>query len=122
MDKPQSPYTSFSDFQEAQAGRDVTEAAVRQYIAGRAAADAGFRRALVADPRGMVEAEIGIQMPGSLDIKVHEETNSELHLVLPAAVELTPHELAGVSGGWAGGGGEPNDDDTPIDFDGNDPG
>ena len=121
MAKPQS-YTSFSDFQETQAGKALTEAAVREYIAGRAAADAGFRKALVADPRGTVEAEIGIQMPGGLELRIHEETNSELHLVLPSAVELTPRELASVSGGWAGGGGEPNDDDTPIDFDGNDPG
>ena len=121
MPKSQS-YTSFSDFQEAQAGQSITEAGVREYIAGRAAADAGFRKALLADPRGTVEADTGIRMPGGLGIKVHEESNSELHLVLPAAVELTPRELAGVSGGWPGGGGEPNDDDTPIDFDGNDPG
>ena len=115
-------YTSFSEFQEAQADKGVTEAAVRQYIAGRAAADADFRKALVADPRGTVEAEIGIQMPSGLELKIHEETNSELHLVLPAPLELTPHELAGVSGGWPGGGGSANDDDTAIDFDDNDPG
>ena len=121
MTKPQS-YLSFSDFQEAQADKAVTEAAVRQYIGGRAAADADFRRALVADPRGTVEAEIGIQMPGGLELKVHEETNDELHLVLPASMKLTPNELARVSGGWPGTGGGGNDDDTPIDFDPNDPG
>ena len=113
MAKSQS-YTSFNDFQEAQAGKGLTETEVREYIAGRAAADAGFRKALMADPRGMVEAETGIRMPYNLDLKVHEESNSELHLVLPAALELTPQELAGVRGGWAGGGGEPNDDDTTI--------
>ena len=121
MPKAQS-YTSFSEFQEAQAGQSITEAAVRDYIAGRAAADAGFRKALVTDPRGTVEAETSIRMPDGLAVKVHEESNSELHLVLPANLELTPKELAGVSGGWPGGGGEPNDDDTAIDMDGNDPG
>ena len=108
MAKPQS-YASFSDFREAQAGGALTEAAVREYIAGRAAADAGFRKALVADPRGTVEAETGIEMPGGLEIKVHEETSSELHLVLPASMELTPRELARVSGGW----GNVDYDDSP---------
>ena len=121
MTKPQA-YMSFSDFQEAQAGKTITEAVVRQYIGGRAAADADFRRALLADPRGTVETEIGVQMPGGLELKVHEETNSELHLVLPTAMELTPNELASVTGGWPGGGGSSNDDDTPIDFDDDDPG
>ena len=114
-------YGSFGEYQESRGSTAVTEESVRQFIAGKAGQDETFRKALIADPRGTVEAEIGIQMPG-VELKVHEETNDELHLVLPASMELTPSELARVSGGWPGTGGGGNDDDTPIDFDDNDPG
>ena len=93
-------YGSFSQFQEANKEQAVTEAGVREFIAGKAAQDEAFRKALLADALGTVEAEIGIKMPSGLKLVVHEETNEELHLVLPAPVELTPQQLQVISGGW----------------------
>ena len=95
-----SKYGSFSQFQEANQEKAITEAGVRDFISGRAAEDEAFRKALVADALGTVETEIGVKMPDGLKLIVHEESNEELHLVLPAPLELTPQQLQHVSGGW----------------------
>ena len=95
-----SKYGSFSQFQEANQEKAVTEAGVREFIRGKAAEDEGFRKALVADALGTVESEIGVKMPSGLKLVVHEESNEELHLVLPAPLELTPQQMQAVSGGW----------------------
>ena len=96
----ESKYGSFSQFQEANEKRAVTEAGVREFISGKAAQDEAFRKSLLADALGTVEAEIGVKMPGDLKLVVHEESNEELHLVLPAPLELTPQQMQAVSGGW----------------------
>ena len=95
-----SKYSSFSRFQEDNAEKAVTEAGVREFVSVKAAQEPAFRKALVADPLGTVEAEIGIKMPSGLRLIVHQEANDELHLVLPAPLELTPQQLQQVSGGW----------------------
>ena len=98
--RSRSKYSSFSRFQEASAARAFTEDGVREYISVKAAQDPVFRKALVADALGTVEAELGIKMPSGLKLIVHQEANDELHLVLPAPLELTPQQLQQVSGGW----------------------
>ena len=45
MSKPK--YSSFADFQESTGSGAVTEEAVRNFITGKAAADADFRAALL---------------------------------------------------------------------------
>ena len=100
--RSRSKYSSFSRFQEANDARAFTEAGVRDYISNKAAQDAAFRKALVADALGTVEAELGITMPSGLKLVVHQEANDELHLVLPAPLELTPQQLEQVSAGWPG--------------------
>ena len=115
-DQPQ--YSSFSDFQKSTGSTAVTEEAVRDFITGKAGADEDFRAALLKDPGAVVEAEIGIKMPGGLKLKVHEESNDELHLVLPAPVELTPGQLQTVSGGsWPSKPASPAHDDHVFDPD-----
>ena len=106
----ENKYSSFSQFQEANAEQAVTEAGVREYISGRAAQDESFRKALLADASGTVESEIGVKMPSGLKLVVHEESNEELHLVLPAPVELTAQQLQVVSGGWL----PQQDPNTPV--------
>ena len=98
--KSRSKYSSFSRFQEDNGEKTVTEAGVREFISVRAAQDPVFRKALIADALGTVEAEIGIKMPSGLKLIVHQETNDELHLVVPAPLELTPQQLQTVSAGW----------------------
>ena len=55
-----SKYGSFSQFQEANEENAVTEAGVREFISGKATEDEAFRKALLADALGAVEAEIGV--------------------------------------------------------------
>ena len=114
-DQPQ--YSSFSDFQKSTGSTAVTEEAVRDFITGKAGTDEDFRAALLKDPIPVVEAEIGVKMPGGLKLRVHEETNDELHLVLPAPVELTPAQLQAVSGGWPSEPPSPAHDDNVFDPD-----
>ena len=93
---------SFSEFMAENPGEAITEAKVREYLIAKASRDEHFRRALVADPVGTVNAEIGGRLPEDLDVEVHEESHETLHLVLPAPMELTGAELEGVAGGWVG--------------------
>ena len=96
----QIQYSSFADYQESTGSGAVTEESVRAFITPKAWEDEAFRAALVRDPGAVVEAEVGIKLPGGLRLEVHQETNDELHLVLPAPVELTPAQLQTVCGGW----------------------
>ena len=96
----ETAYSSFGEYQESRGATAITENGVRQFIAGKAGQDETFRKALLADPLATVEAEVGIKMPRGLTLTLHEETADELHLVLPAPVELTPKQMERVSGGW----------------------
>jgi Nitrile hydratase, alpha chain len=75
----------------------------------RAAQDAGFRRALLADPTGTLERELGARLPAGIGLTVVEETPTRRYLVLPprpARVEgeLSDTELEAVAGGGGGAG------------------
>jgi hypothetical protein len=67
-----------------------------------------FRQALVTDPRGAVERELGGQLPAGLQVKVLQESADTCYLVLPAnpdrapAGQLTDQQLEAVAGGWTG--------------------
>ncbi len=98
---PAQESASFSEFVAENSGA-ITEAKVREYVIGKACRDEEFRRALVADPVGTVNAEMGARLPDNLKVEVHEETHETLHLVLPAPMELTGAELEQVAGGWVG--------------------
>jgi Nitrile hydratase, alpha chain len=69
--------------------------------------DAAFRQALVTDPRGAVERELGGQLPAGLQVKVVEESADTCYLVLPAnpdrapAGQLNDQQLEAVAGGWS---------------------
>jgi hypothetical protein len=70
--------------------------------------DAAFRQALLTDPRGAVERELGAKLPAGLQVKVVPETPDTCYLVLPAnpdrapAGQLTDQQLEAVAGGWSG--------------------
>jgi hypothetical protein len=66
--------------------------------------DEAFRRALIADPKGMLEKELGVPLAADFSLTVLEETPTTRYLVLPpaptgAAGELSDAELAAVAGG-----------------------
>jgi hypothetical protein len=70
----------------------------------RAAKDEAFRRALVADPKGTLERELGVRMPDGVSLAIIEETPTRRYLVLPPAPrrdggELSDTDLESVAGG-----------------------
>jgi hypothetical protein len=71
-------------------------------IIARALKDEGFARALRADPKAVLEREVGT-LPAGIEVKVVEETPDTLYLVLPARPsprrQLSEEELERVAGG-----------------------
>jgi hypothetical protein len=69
--------------------------------------DAAFRRALVEDPTGTLERELGRTVPAEVTLTVLEETPTNRYLVLPAAPpqqgELSDQDLETLSGGGTEG-------------------
>jgi hypothetical protein len=67
-----------------------------------------FRQALVTDPQGALERELGGKLPAGIQVKVVAETADTFYLVLPAnpdrapAGQLTDQQLEAVAGGWTG--------------------
>ena len=72
----------------------------------KALKDSTFREQLLKDPKGAIGQELGIVLPDHLSVKIVEEKENEVYLVIPVKAdqqdELTPAELESVSGGWTG--------------------
>ena len=79
-----------------------SEQELREHVLTKATADEGFRERLVADPRGTVEQECGVQFPAGYRLEVHEESATTTHMVLPASARLSERELEAVAGGHHG--------------------
>jgi hypothetical protein len=52
-------------------------------LVGRAWQDEAFRRALVADPNGTLERDLGVRVPERVALAVVEETPTNRYIVLP---------------------------------------
>ena len=72
---------------------------MRKRLTDKAAEDMDFRRQLVADPKGAISQEFGIDIPGNLQIQVHESDMRTLHLALPSSPELDEEQLEAVAAG-----------------------
>ena len=72
---------------------------MRTKVLGRAGRDAEFRARLLADPKGAIGDELGVNMPEGLNVKVHEDDAVTAHLVLPPLSRLNEGDLRAVSGG-----------------------
>ncbi|MFM7210526.1 MAG: NHLP leader peptide family RiPP precursor [Actinomycetota bacterium] len=77
----------------------ATRSEVETIIAERIAVDPAFRDALLADPRGVVGDVIGFNIPDSIQVVLHEESLTSIHLTIPASETLTDAELDLVAGG-----------------------
>lgn len=70
-----------------------------------AATDEQFRAALLKDPHAAIEGVVGRALPGSITVRVVEETPDSIVIVLPPrpradSTELSDTQLDQVSGGW----------------------
>ncbi len=81
---------------------------IEQQIIEKAMKDADFRRQLSDDPKHVLEQEIRMKIPDSVNIYVVEEDAQTFYLVLPPNPafkedgELTEADLELVSGGYEG--------------------
>lgn len=53
-------------------------------VAAKAADDETYRQRLLSDPAGVLQ-EVGLTVPTGANVVVHENTEDEIHLVLPTA-------------------------------------
>ena len=75
---------------------------MKTQIMKRATEDGDFRAKLLADPKPVISAELGVSIPEPFTIQVHEDDATSAHVVLPMAERLTEEELTQVAGGsWA---------------------
>jgi len=62
-----------------------------------------YLQQLTADPRGLMEKQLGTSIPKSVNVKVVEEANDTYYIVLPAmakeGAELSDSDLEKVAGG-----------------------
>ena len=75
---------------------------MRTNVLGKAVEDADFRAKLLNDPNAAISEELGVKVPASLTINVHEETANTAHLVIPPGSKLNENDLQAVSGGLLG--------------------
>ena len=79
-----------------------TRAEVNDILLSRLAAEPGFREKLLANPRSAISDAIGIPLPEVVHVEVHEESLTDVHLVIPAVRtkgEIADHDLELVAGG-----------------------
>ncbi len=79
--------------------------ALEDRLIARATTDNAFRQLLLRDARVAIRQELGITVPDGVQVRVHDETPTELHLVLPAprTDELSDRELDQVAAGYIPG-------------------
>lgn len=72
---------------------------MRAQLTRKAAEDPEFRQQLINDPKGALSSELGITIPDSMEIKVHESSLQTVHLALPVTGDMTEEQLEAISAG-----------------------
>ena len=83
-----------------------TRTEVEAMLAERIAADPAFRDALLADPRSVVSEVVGFDIPANVQVVLHEESLTQIHLTIPPSEVLDDIDLELVAGGglcWSDG-------------------
>lgn len=79
-----------------------TRAQLDELIRARLTDDPDFRAHLLADPRAAVSEVVGVDLPDIVEVEVHEESLTQVHIVIeasPAPGELDEDDLELVAGG-----------------------
>ncbi|MBO9540562.1 NHLP leader peptide family RiPP precursor [bacterium] len=82
--------------------QQATRSQIESHMIARAWEDETFKAELMASPRTVLEKELGFKLPDGLNIKVFDESDNSLYLVIPRnphAEELSDLELEAVAGG-----------------------
>ena len=92
-------------------GGGGSRAEMERRLINRSLKDEDFRQQLLADPKGVLEQELGSALPEDIEVRVVQETADTIYLVLPSTSQvggdLADQELEAVAGG----------DDGPISLD-----
>ena len=78
---------------------EKTYAEMRDEVLAKAQRDEAFRARLLADPKAAIADALGMALPDSVNILVHEDTHSVGHLVLPPSGRLTDANLEAIAAG-----------------------
>ncbi len=70
-----------------------------QQLVEKSAMDEAFRQALLDDPKTTISRELGITIPESMTIEVHESDMQTVHLALPPDPNITEEQLEAISAG-----------------------
>ena len=68
-------------------------------IVEKSALDAEFRQQLLDDPKSTISGELGITIPDSMNVVVHESDMQTVHLALPPDPNITEEQLEAISAG-----------------------
>ncbi len=68
-------------------------------IVEKSSLDMNFRQQLLADPKATISNELGVSIPDSMTIVVHESDMQTVHLALPPDPNITEEQLEAVSAG-----------------------
>jgi Nitrile hydratase, alpha chain len=92
---------------EATGGGGSRRAEVEWRLIKRSLEDEEFRQRLLADPRAVIEQELGSRLPESVEVRLVEETADTIYVWIPHAsavgqgAELSEQELDAVAGGFS---------------------
>ena len=68
-------------------------------VVEKSTVDAEFRQQLIADPKTAISSELGITIPDSMDVRVHESDMQTVHLALPPDPHITEEQMEAISAG-----------------------
>ncbi|MCY4101005.1 MAG: NHLP leader peptide family RiPP precursor [Rhodobacteraceae bacterium] len=68
-------------------------------IVNKSAVDDSFRQQLIANPKDTICNTLGITMPESMAIHVHESDMQNVHIALPPDPNMSEEQLEAVSAG-----------------------
>ena len=72
---------------------------LRAELIEKATKDEQFRAHLIAEPKVAIQGALGIELPESMSVTVHEDTPTSAHFVLPPRAKLTDEDLALIAAG-----------------------
>ena len=76
-----------------------THGELRSELVGKATEDEHFRAHLIANPKAAIQDALGVRLPGSLSVTVHEDSATTMHLVLPPPARLMDEDLEQIAAG-----------------------